>query len=180
MQPYHHGDLRAALLARAAEILATSSLDSLTFRGLARDLGVSHGAPLHHFGDRRGLLTALARQGFDELTQTLKLTVGDLYDKGVAYILWADNHRGHYAVMWEPSLLNQGDVGLSAAHAQAWEQLTGALPPGPERQLDSIAAFALVHGVAVLRTSGTQPATPDDSEGLRNLLLRLRPSPGLH
>lgn len=68
---YHHGDLRAALLARAEETLREKGAEALSLRELARDLGVSHAAPSRHFKDRRALLDALALTGFDQLTGLL-------------------------------------------------------------------------------------------------------------
>jgi AcrR family transcriptional regulator len=61
---YHHGNLRAALLERAAEVIAEQGIEGLSLRGLARDLGVSHAAPRAHFADRNALLAELAKDGF--------------------------------------------------------------------------------------------------------------------
>ena len=55
---YHHGDLRAALIARAAEVVVADGVGALSLRELARDLGVSHGAPSRHFPDKQALLDA--------------------------------------------------------------------------------------------------------------------------
>lgn len=68
---YHHGDLRAALLARAEETLREKGAEALSLRELARDLGVSHAAPSRHFRDRRALLDAVALNGFEQLTGLL-------------------------------------------------------------------------------------------------------------
>jgi AcrR family transcriptional regulator len=64
---YHHGDLRAAMLTEAARLVAERGVDRVSLRELAREAGVSHAAPAHHFTDRRGLFTALAAQGFELL-----------------------------------------------------------------------------------------------------------------
>ncbi|MFD6198856.1 TetR/AcrR family transcriptional regulator [Mycobacteriaceae bacterium NPDC060252] len=61
---YHHGDLRHALLSRAVASIEEVGTDGLSLRQLARDIGVSHGAPNRHFADKRALLNALAIQGF--------------------------------------------------------------------------------------------------------------------
>src|ERR1700722_3923891 len=68
---YHHGDLRAALLARAGETVRERGADALSLRELARDLDVSHAAPSRHFKDRQALLDALALNGFEQLTEVL-------------------------------------------------------------------------------------------------------------
>ncbi|MGL5012504.1 MAG: TetR/AcrR family transcriptional regulator, partial [Paracoccaceae bacterium] len=63
-KPYHHGDLRAALLAAAEAELADHGIEAFSLRQVAKRAGVSHAAPAHHFGDANGLLTALAAEGF--------------------------------------------------------------------------------------------------------------------
>ena len=70
--PYHHGNLRTALLERAGETLAAEGADALTLRRLARELGVSHAAPGRHFRDRRALLDALAIEGYAALNARLE------------------------------------------------------------------------------------------------------------
>src|SRR3981081_1977848 len=55
--PYHHGDLHDALLKAAEAVLERDGLAGLTLRAVAREAGVSHAAPTHHFGDFTGLST---------------------------------------------------------------------------------------------------------------------------
>ena len=64
---YHHGDLRRALLAAVDEIVQELGVEGLSLRECARRAGVSHGAPAHHFGDKRGMLTEYATDGFEKL-----------------------------------------------------------------------------------------------------------------
>jgi AcrR family transcriptional regulator len=71
VKPFHHGNLRDELLGRARVTLRESGEDGLSLRQLAREAGVSHGAPRRHFPERQHLLDALAEQGFDELTATV-------------------------------------------------------------------------------------------------------------
>lgn len=73
-RPYHHGDLRAALLASAERTLREKGVGSLSLRELARDVGVSHAAPGRHFKDKQALLNALALSGYERLAQTLAAT----------------------------------------------------------------------------------------------------------
>ena len=65
---YHHGNLRQAILDRAAAIIAEQGLAALSLRGVARDIGVSHAAPARHFKDKDALIRALAHEGFDRVT----------------------------------------------------------------------------------------------------------------
>src|SRR5262244_974088 len=64
---YHHGNLRRELLDRAAQVIAKQGIENLSLRGLAQDLGVSHGAPARHFKDKLDLLRALATEGHNKL-----------------------------------------------------------------------------------------------------------------
>src|SRR4030095_14934141 len=74
-RPYHHGDLPRALLEAAVQAIAEAGAAAVSLRELARRAGVSHAAPAHHFGDKAGLLTAVAADGFRRLAATL----GDAY-----------------------------------------------------------------------------------------------------
>jgi AcrR family transcriptional regulator len=69
-RPYHHGDLRAALLRAAEEELTANGVEGFSLRAVAKRAGVSHAAPAHHFGDVRGLLTALCVEGFNRFLAT--------------------------------------------------------------------------------------------------------------
>ncbi|MDP1883319.1 MAG: TetR family transcriptional regulator, partial [Bradyrhizobium sp.] len=64
--PYHHGALRDALLTAAETVLERDGLGGLTLRAVAREAGVSHAAPTHHFGDLTGLVSELAAIGFQQ------------------------------------------------------------------------------------------------------------------
>src|ERR1700754_537398 len=70
-ESYHHGDLKAVILASAATLVAERGADGVSLRELARAADVSHAAPAHHFTDRRGLFTALATEGFRLLASAL-------------------------------------------------------------------------------------------------------------
>jgi AcrR family transcriptional regulator len=71
VRPYHHGNLRDELLERAEEIVRTRGVADLSLRELAREAGVSHGAPRRHFPDRQALLDALALRGFERLGEQI-------------------------------------------------------------------------------------------------------------
>src|SRR5918998_1426102 len=95
-RPYHHGNLRRAVLDAAITAIAESGPDALSLRQLATRIGVSHGAPAHHFGDRAGLLTAVAAEGYELLAEALTAAqrqAGDFLDVGVAYVRFAVEHR---------------------------------------------------------------------------------------
>jgi AcrR family transcriptional regulator len=74
-RPYHHGNLRAALLGEAERTLREQGIDALSLRDLARQAGVSHAAPRRHFADRQALLDALAASGFVRLGDEVRAAI---------------------------------------------------------------------------------------------------------
>ncbi|GGY23140.1 TetR/AcrR family transcriptional regulator [Streptomyces djakartensis] len=154
-RPYHHGDLRRAILGAALDVIAADGPSALSLRGLARRAGVSHAAPAHHFKDRAGLLTAIAAEGFGLLATTLREATG-LKEAGVRYVRFARDHPAHFQVMFAPELLRTGDLELTTARALAGDALreaVAAVPPGgrgTDARLAGVAAWALAHGFATL------------------------------
>src|SRR2546429_977719 len=63
-RPYHHGNLRQALIDAALELIEERGVPALTLREVARQVGVTHAAPQRHFADRAALVAAVAEQGF--------------------------------------------------------------------------------------------------------------------
>lgn len=176
MSRYHHGDLPRQLLDHAAIMAAEMNPASIALRELARRTGVTHSAPVHHFGTRQGLLTALAIEGFSDLNDTLSPYEDDIHEMGVAYVLWALSHPGHYATMWQPRILNEASAELAAARERAWQLLAGALAHGAQSEaevVDGYAAFALVHGLASIWLSGALPLPDDPSRVARQVTARL-------
>lgn len=164
-RPYHHGDLRRALLEAAVDVIDEVGPAALSLREVARRAGVSHAAPAHHFGDKAGLLTALAVEGYGLLTDELRSTyerTGEFLEVGVAYVRFAMSHRAHFEVMFRPELYRADDPELVAARAEASTVLYGpaarASGRRSERERDAgIAAWSLVHGFATLLLNGNLP-----------------------
>src|SRR5579875_1684070 len=105
-RPYHHGDLRRALVAAAERILVRDGLQGLSLRGVAREAGVSPAAPYHHFKDKSDLLNALAEEGFHALGDALRAEFEadprhDLTSMGVAYVKFARANPALYRLMFE-------------------------------------------------------------------------------
>ena len=147
---YHHGDLRRALLAAAVEAITESGPAALSLRDLARRAGVSHAAPTHHFGDKAGLLTALAAEGFDLLAGALKAVPADrdtFLEVGVAYVRFAVEHRAHFEVMFRPDLYHADDPELVAARARSGAALYGGVAAAA-RPASALAAPAASAGAA--------------------------------
>lgn len=153
---YHHGDLRAAILTEAAHLVAELGADRVSLRELAREAGVSHAAPAHHFTDRRGLFTALAAQGFELLAASLAEARARFLDAALAYVRFAIEHPGHYRVMFDKSLVDPSNPELEAAQAAAGAELSRGVAslPDPHAQADpasaELAAWSLVHGFSML------------------------------
>jgi Transcriptional regulator len=166
VRPYHHGDLRQAVLAAAVTAITEAGPAGVSLRDLARRAGVSHAAPAHHFGDKAGLLTALAAEGYDLLAEALIATqerTGEFLEVGVTYVRFAVDHRAHFEVMYRPDLYHADDPTVRAARKRASEALysgVGALPDeqtGPDARLAGVAAWSLVHGLATLWLNGALP-----------------------
>lgn len=158
---YHHGDLRAQLLARAAELVARDGAEGFSLRAVAAELGVSHTAPRHHFGDRQGVFTALATQGHTLLGEALETAAPlGVAEVGAAYVRFAAGHPGHFALMHAPDLVHPHDSELVAASARTNRRLLDAVaasaPGNPyEVAVKAAAVWGLVHGLATLALSGT-------------------------
>ncbi len=185
-RPYHHGDLRRALLDAAVARMADGGVAALSLRELARDVGVSHAAPTHHFGDKTGLLAALASEGFDLLAERLAATwqrTHDFREVGVAYVLFALDHPVHFSVMFDPESQRVHSKELSTARDKAYTMLAG-----PLRSLDATAdrdiataAWSIAHGLASLLLAGAvHSATRRRPETVARAVLGnlFRPSPG--
>jgi len=153
---YHHGDLKATILAEAAVLVADRGADGLSLRELARAAGVSHAAPAHHFTDRRGLFTALATEGFGMLADALKDARPDFLDAALAYVRFALGHPGHYEVMFDKSLYDASDPELVSAETAAGAELAAGVGTlddpraNDDPQAAALAAWSLVHGFSLL------------------------------
>jgi AcrR family transcriptional regulator len=159
-RPYHHGDLPRALLDAAIQAILEVGPAAVSLRDLARRAGVSHAAPAHHFGDKAGLLTAVAADGFRRLAATLReahQATGSFLEVGVAYVGFAVTHRAHFEVMFRPELYHTDDPELVRARDAARALL---YPPAAEAATSpngrddgvraAVAAWSLVHGLATL------------------------------
>src|SRR5215216_4941147 len=180
-RPYHHGDLPRALLDAAVQAILEVGPAAVSLRELARRTGVSHAAPAHHFGDKAGLLTAVATDGFRRLAATLGQTyqaTGSFLEVGVAYVRFAVTHRAHFEVMFRPELYRTDDPGL----VQAREQARALLYPPAAEAADSpdgdevraaVAAWSLVHGLATLWLNhNLPPQLGDDPEQITREVAR--------
>lgn len=159
--PYHHGDLRRAILTAAVEAITAVGSANLSLRDVARRAGVSHAAPVHHFGDKAGVLTALAEEGFDLLAEALTSAGDDFAEVGVAYVRFAVTHPAHFEVMFRPDTHHRDDPALSAARSRAGAVLAQGASRKPGDYTE-VAAWSLMHGFATLWSTGALPASLGD------------------
>jgi AcrR family transcriptional regulator len=162
----------------AEEVLAARGVQGLTLRECARRAGVSHAAPANHFGDVRGLLTAVAARGHERMAALMatarRKAGGDartaLLGVGQAYVLFALGHRAQFALMHRYELLNMQDAHLMQAAQRTFAHLQQALiaasPPGallqPGFETRGILAWSAVHGFTQLVLEGALNAGQDE------------------
>jgi AcrR family transcriptional regulator len=167
---YHHGDLRRAILDTSIALIEREGVAALTLRGVARALGVSHAAPLHHFADRTELLATIAAEGFDELTRRMQEAIAKeeepvarLVASGVAYVEYAAADPARFRVMFGRELADGGPEWLRAHGQPPYDLLVEAaeralaltVTPTPERvRTTAISAWSSVHGLATLWVDG--------------------------
>ncbi len=168
-RPYHHGNLRTALLAAAERTLRERGAQELSLRELARDVGVSHGAPRRHFPDRQALLDALAESGFARLGAELGAAfdqAGEQFERrlrsvATAYIRFATEDAALLELMFAGKKHEDSGPLHDAAERAfsvmleliAQGQAEGALEAGdPERV--GLVLFATIQGIAALVTGG--------------------------
>jgi AcrR family transcriptional regulator len=165
--PYHHGDLRAALIEATEVLLAERGIEGFTLREVARRAGVSPAAPLHHFGSAAGLLTEVSILGFEELTRSLRAGTAAggsdparrLRGQGMGYVRFALAYPGRFQLMFRKDRLTQ-DERLKEAGDAAFVELELAVrdytgwgrekPLNRATQATVLAAWSTVHGFAHL------------------------------
>ena len=169
-QPYHHGALRAALLKAAEAILERDGIAALTLRAAAREAGVSHAAPAHHFSSLSGLLSELAASGFvrfRECMQTEAEAAGSdprarITGLSRGYVGFARACPGLFLLMFRSERLDWSSPALSAAGAAAFALLTqpgtdaGAQRAslGLQAMVAATARWSLMHGLTTLVIDG--------------------------
>jgi AcrR family transcriptional regulator len=171
--PYHHGALRDALLKAAETVLERDGLAGLTLRAVAREAGVSHAAPTHHFGDLTGLVSELAAIGFRQFNAAMvaagaaggSTPMEKALARAKAYVAYAQAHPGMYGLMFRNERLDMKRPSLHEAAEASFAGLAGAIGASRHEQiseqslsLDQAAAIArawsLVHGFTMLLLDG--------------------------
>ncbi|MBG6056379.1 AcrR family transcriptional regulator [Salinibacterium sp. CAN_S4] len=177
--PYHHGDLRNALLDAGARVAHDVGPEALSLREVARRAGVSHTAAYNHFADRNDLLRGIAIRAFGELTAALETAETDsLEASAIAYLQFATSHSAEFRFMFQKSLcMPEGVFDPLEAAAQPPRavlrktivrlQEAGELKPGdPDDVL--LVAWSQIHGLTtiVLETPAFKGISEEDAEHL--------------
>jgi AcrR family transcriptional regulator len=170
--PYHHGALRDALLEAAERVLERDGLAGLTLRAVAREAGVSHAAPTHHFGDLTGLVSELAAIGFRQFNSAMVAAAtggGSLDERAMArakaYVAYAQAHPGMYGLMFRAERLDYSRPSLHEAAEASFAGLAGAIAAKRHETISEdaltleqaaaiVRAWSLVHGFTTLLLDG--------------------------
>ena len=165
---YHHGALRDALLEAAERVLERDGLAGLTLRAVAREAGVSHAAPTHHFGDLTGLVSELAAIGFSQFNLAMvqagasaALPAEKALARAKAYVGYAQAHPGMYGLMFRTERLDMTRPSLHEAASASFAGLAGAIGASRHEQISEqtlsldqaaaiVRAWSLVHGFTML------------------------------
>ncbi|WP_431971502.1 TetR/AcrR family transcriptional regulator [Nocardia sp. bgisy134] len=168
--PYHHGDLPAALVRAAVELLEENGAAELSLRAAARRAGVSTAAPYRHFADRDALLSAVAAVGYRELAANLAAasaaptTAEDFAAIAIAYVQFALTRPGLFRAMFaEPCDPTSPErvAATTAIHEYVRSIVRQAFPAADEEAL-ATALWSMVHGLAFLYLHGKfDAASPD-------------------
>ena len=163
---YHHGGLRQALLNSAEHLLRNQGIAGLTLRACAKKTGVSHTAPLHHFKDLSGLLTAVAIQGFEKLADAQKaaekVPQNNRQNLVKAHLQFGMANPGLYDLMFRDPRINRQDPKLLAAIQSAIEPISNTIDnslPIKQREAEWIQLWPLIHGFASLANNKTMTDT---------------------
>jgi AcrR family transcriptional regulator len=168
---YHHGNLPAALLEAVQSAVADYGVSGVSLREVARRAGVSPSAPAHHFGNKAGLLTAFATEGYQLLAETVikEAAASDTADPGAelaaigrGYVRFAIGHPAHFEVMFRLDVLDPANVDFAAASEAAYSLLTAVIERcrsagrlhGRSPEVVAVSAWSLVHGLSALWISG--------------------------
>ncbi|MEF7614478.1 TetR/AcrR family transcriptional regulator [Aquincola sp. MAHUQ-54] len=166
---WHHGNLRESLIQWGTHLIDTQGIEAMSLRAAAKLAGVSQGAPAHHFGDKKGLLAAIAAQGFRDLValRHKRLAAVDPHDGParlravmLAYVDFAQAHPARFHLMCGPFFDRRDDYpelteAGTASYALLRSVVVPLLPAGRRAGLSdddlAFAVWATTHGLATLR-----------------------------
>lgn len=186
--PYHHGDLKNALIKAGVEILAQEGLGGLSLRKVAKQAGVSHAAPYAHFADKQALIAAISTEGFKQLYARIDGIFDShqndpknlLVETAWAYVQFAVNEPDRFKLMFSSVLEKEKDypefVDISRKNFSRIIEVisicqdAGILRPGAP-ELTAVSVWGAVHGLVMLVLEGQVSHTVLDEYDLKDMLL---------
>jgi AcrR family transcriptional regulator len=166
-KPYHHGDLRHALIQAGLQLLTEGGAASLDLRKVARLVGVSHSASYYHFPDKQSFLAAINEEGFHRLAHAMQDALNTISDTPFeqlqaiarAYLLFAQAHPALMREMFSGlTIEREAFSSLYAASQEVYRFYTEVVKRGQEQgklidgdpcELASV-VWSLLHGAAML------------------------------
>jgi AcrR family transcriptional regulator len=180
-KPYHHGDLREALIAAAELAVSELPIEQVSLREIARRAGVSHAAPKHHFGTLGALFAEIAARGFTQFVADLAQAADRQHDQSPesrlkamsrAYLRFASGNRAAYGLMFGKRAEIERSPNLNAASFAAWSQLETEVANivGPARaSAAALMIWSSCHGLAMLMLESQLPPHLDPHVSIESI-----------
>lgn len=169
-RPYHHGDLRRAIVDTTMRMLAEDGGWQFTLREVARRAGVSHAAPYKHFPDKAALLTEIALVGFDRLREALRAArpgpaedlAAEFVATAKAYLAFGRDNPALYRLMFGGEVASASDLHRDPRALGAFDAVIDLLTRGQASGLfrarpvrgQAAACWAQLHGLTMLGLDG--------------------------
>ena len=181
-KPYHHGDLRNALIQAGLELLAVGGAQELDLRKVARRAGVSHAAPYRHFADKQALIAAINEEGFHMLAERIRSTLREVPDEpfeqllgvALAYVRFAQENPWLMREMFSGITIERETFeSLQMASKSVYRLYAGVIKSGQERgkivdgEPTALAGvlWSVLHGLAMLIIENQMRPYADGPEG---------------
>ncbi len=158
------------MLEKALEVIQDDGIGTLSLRAVARRAGVSHGAPAHHFGDKAGLLTALATRAMERFAAGLSEAgqeaggpaLEQLRAIGRAYVRFAAQNPAYFSLVTHLELIRRGDTAFAASYQATFDMVKDAVcaaqqegwRPSMDPMALVVACWSAFHGLATLYLDG--------------------------
>jgi AcrR family transcriptional regulator len=186
--PYHHGDLKNALIKAGTEILASKGLGGLSLRQVAKQAGVSHAAPYAHFKDKQALIAAISTEGFKQLysqIESVKKThqaepESLLIETAWSYVQFALNEPDRFKLMFSSMLEKEKEypdfVEISQDNFQQLVEIVklcqqANILKGGDSDLIALSVWGTVHGFVSLLLEGQISHTVLEKGTLKEILI---------
>ena len=160
-EPYHHGNLKAALLDAAFKVIVKTGLSGVTLREIARQAGVSHNAPYRHFSSKEDLIAALATVSLQQLTEGVREAVGRetgaeerLVAAARAYLGFALDYPDRFNLTFHAAFEREQHAEYVKSYTVSLTLLSDLIRdcagPGVDTELASELIWSSIHGISEL------------------------------